>query len=214
MLEAIAFDALRTEACSGGSRLDSRIIDAMGIVDRDRFVPAELAPLAYLNRPLPIGFGQTISQPFIVALMTDLIRISPGDKVLEIGTGSGYQAAVLAQLGAKVYSVEIIEELGKQAAERVKACGYDSIDIRIGDGRHGWPEAAPFDAVIVTAATEQIPDALIEQMKNGARLVIPIGPAWLTQSLMLVEKRPDGTLATRQILPVSFVPLIASAGNA
>lgn len=207
MLDEIAYDALSTAACSGKSRIAQRVLDAMGRVDRERFVPDSLAPLAYLNRPLPIDCGQTISQPFIVALMTDLLRIEPGDRVLEIGTGSGYQAAVLAQMGAEVYSVEIIETLSRQAEARFRANGYDKINTRIGDGYYGWPEAAPFDGIIVTAAAPRVPDALIEQMKAGARLVIPLGPAWLTQSLMLIEKRRDGTLLRREVLPVSFVPL-------
>lgn len=207
MLDEIAYDALNTAAYSGKSRIAQRVLDAMGRVDRERFVPDSLAPLAYLNRPLPIDCGQTISQPFIVALMTDLLRIEPGDRVLEIGTGSGYQAAVLAQMGAEVYSVEIIETLSRQAEARFRANGYDNINTRIGDGYYGWPEAAPFDGIIVTAAAPRVPDALTEQMKAGARLVIPLGPAWLTQSLMLIEKRQDGTLLRRDVLPVSFVPL-------
>ena len=207
MLEEIAIDAAACADLSGRATIAPQVIDAMEKVARHRFVPDEVAQLAYLNRPLPIGCGQTISQPFIVALMTDLIEVAPGDKVLEIGTGSGYQAAVLAQIGARVYSIEIIEQLKALSDERLAQNGYQAINTRLGDGYFGWPDAAPFDAIVVTAAAARIPQPLIEQLKPGGRMVIPLGSPWTTQSLMLVEKHPDGQLASREILPVSFVPL-------
>ena len=179
----------------------------MSKVERHRFVPAELAAFAYLNRPLPIGYGQTISQPFIVALMTDMMRVRDGDKVLEIGTGSGYQAAVLAEIANSVYSIEIIEPLGKEASDRLKSLGYGNVKTRVGDGYYGWPEAAPFDAIMVTAVASHVPPPLLKQLKPGGRMVIPLGTQFMTQYLMLVEKRMDGSVTTRQILPVSFVPL-------
>jgi protein-L-isoaspartate(D-aspartate) O-methyltransferase len=192
---------------SGRAALDPGVIAAMGKVERHRFVPDELSSFAYLNRPLPIGYGQTISQPFIVALMTDLMKVKTGDKVLEIGTGSGYQAAVLAEMGGSVYSIEIIEPLGKQAAWRLKSAGYQNVKTRVGDGYYGWPEAAPFDAIIVTAASSHVPPPLIKQLKAGGRMVIPLGSPFMTQYLMLVEKQLDGSVTTSQILPVRFVPL-------
>lgn len=183
------------------------VIAAMEKVERHRFVPSWLAAFAYINRPLPIGHGQTISQPVIVALMTDLINVKAGDKVLEIGTGSGYQAAVLAEIVESVYSIEIIEPLGKEAAERLKSLGYDNVKVGVGDGYYGWPEAAPFDAIVVTAAASHVPPPLIKQLKPGGRMVIPLGAHFMTQYLMLVEKHMDGSVTSRQILPVGFVPL-------
>lgn len=207
MLEEVVADTADTAVYSGRAKLDPLVIKALGEVERHRFVPDELAPIAYLNRPLPIGHGQTISQPFIVALMTDLMQLKAGDKVLEIGTGSGYQAAVLAEMGAQVYSVEIIEPLAKRADDHLRAMGYSTIKTRIGDGYYGWPEEAPFDAVIVTAAASEVPPPLIEQLKSGGRMVIPLGSPFADQNLMLVEKQPDGTVTSRQVLPVRFVPL-------
>jgi protein-L-isoaspartate(D-aspartate) O-methyltransferase len=180
---------------------------AMEKVERHRFVPGWLTAFAYINRPLPIGHGQTISQPVIVALMTDLINVKAGDKVLEIGTGSGYQAAVLAEIVESVYTLEIIEPLGKEATERLKSLGYDNVKVRVGDGYYGWPEAAPFDAIMVTAAASHVPPPLIKQLRPGGRMVIPLGAHFMTQYLMLVEKHMDGSVTTRQILPVGFVPL-------
>jgi protein-L-isoaspartate(D-aspartate) O-methyltransferase len=156
---------------------------------------------------LPIGYGQTISQPYIVALMTDLIKPRPGDRVLELGTGSGYQAAILAELTGEVYSIEIIEELGKQARDRLSRLGYDNITLRTGDGYYGWEEHAPFDAIVVTAAAGHVPPPLVAQLKPGGRMVIPVGSRFLTQQLVLIEKQADGQLITRQVLPVKFVPL-------
>ncbi|HXU94178.1 MAG TPA: protein-L-isoaspartate(D-aspartate) O-methyltransferase [Gallionella sp.] len=207
MVDEVSADAAATASSSGIGALSPQVVAAMRKVERDRFVPGWLSSLAYLNRPLPIGHGQTISQPFIVALMTDLMQVKPGDKVLEIGTGSGYQAAILAAMGGSVYSIEIIEPLGKKAAERLEALGYRNVKTRVGDGYYGWPEAAPFDAIMVTAAASHVPPPLLKQLKQGGRMVIPLGTQFMTQSLMLVEKKPDGSVTTRQILPVRFVPL-------
>jgi protein-L-isoaspartate(D-aspartate) O-methyltransferase len=187
--------------------LDPRVLAALGRVPRHLFVPEAERADAYENRPLGIGHGQTISQPYIVALMTDLLEIEPNDIVLEIGTGSGYQAAVLAELAERVYTVEIIEPLARSARKRLRELGYHNITARTGDGYYGWQAHAPFDAIIVTAAASAIPPPLIQQLKAGGRMVIPVGSAFFTQQLMLVEKAQDGTVTTRQILPVRFVPL-------
>ncbi|MDQ3187173.1 MAG: protein-L-isoaspartate(D-aspartate) O-methyltransferase [Pseudomonadota bacterium] len=203
MVEEISADV----AANADSTPSSSVMSAMGKVERHRFVPSWLVPFAYLNRPLPIGHGQTISQPVIVALMTDLIKVKAGDKVLEIGTGSGYQAAVLAEIVQSVYSIEIIEPLGKEAAERLQSLDYGNVKVRVSDGYYGWPEAAPFDAIVVTAAASHVPPPLIKQLKPGGRMVIPLGAHFMTQYLMLVEKHMDGSVTTRQILPVAFVPL-------
>ncbi len=207
MVDEVLADTAATSSYSGSTALNPIVIAAMNKVERHRFVPAALSAIAYLNRPLPIGHGQTISQPFIVALMTDLMRIKAGDKVLEIGTGSGYQAAILAEMGSSVYSIEIIEPLGIQASGLLKTLGYRNVETRVGDGYYGWPEAAPFDAIMVTAAASHVPPPLIKQLKPGGRMMIPIGSQFMTQYLMLVEKQQDGSVATRQILPVRFVPL-------
>ncbi len=195
-------------ATSGNFPPSSSVMAAMEKVQRHRFVSAWLTPFAYLNRPLPIGYGQTISQPLIVARMTDLLKVKKDDKVLEIGTGSGYQAAVLAEIAGSVYTIEIIEPLGKQAGERLKSLGYDNIKTKVGDGYYGWPEAAPFDAIMVTAAASHVPPPLLKQLKPGGRMVIPLGTHFMTQYLMLVEKQADGSVTTHQIVPVSFVPLV------
>lgn len=207
MVKEVQADAAAASSYSGTSALSPAVTAALLKVERHRFVPALLSSLAYLNRPLPIGYGQTISQPFIVALMTDLMKIKPSDKVLEIGTGSGYQAAVLAELASSVYTIEIIEPLGKQAGDRLKSLGYRNVTTRVGDGYYGWPEAAPFDAIMVTAAASHVPPPLIKQLKPGGLMVIPLGTQFMTQYLMLVEKQRDGSMTTRQILPVRFVPL-------
>jgi protein-L-isoaspartate(D-aspartate) O-methyltransferase len=185
--------------------LDQRVLDALRKVPRHAFVPDEVAHLAYTDRPLPIGSGQTISQPFIVAFMTDLLQVKPGDRVLEIGTGSGYQAAVLSLVAREVYSVEIVPELGAMAAATLARLGYANVKTRIGDGYQGWVEHAPYDGIMVTAAPDHVPPALIAQLKPGARLVIPIGR--VSQDLMVIEKASDGTTTTRRIIPVRFVPL-------
>lgn len=206
MLEEVLADVIDTSIYSGRTKLSPEVVDAMTHVRRHCFVPSDLSSSAYLNRPLPIGHGQTISQPFIVALMSELLKISRGDRVLEVGTGSGYQAAVLAELGAEVYSIEIIAQLNKQAEKNLKLAGY-AVHCRLGDGYYGWPEAAPFDAVIVTAAAGCVPGPLIEQLRPGGRLVIPLGAKYATQSLTLLEKQLDGSISSRDILPVLFVPL-------
>jgi protein-L-isoaspartate(D-aspartate) O-methyltransferase len=207
MVEAIEQDVRETSLYLDREALDPRVMTAMGKVPRHAFVPAAKRQHAYVNRPLPIGYGQTISQPYIVALMSDLIKPQADDRVLEIGTGSGYQAAILAELTGQVYSIEIIEELGEQADERLARLGYDNITLRIGDGYYGWEEHAPFDAIVVTAAASHVPPPLVAQLKPGGRMVIPVGSRFLTQQLVLIEKDPGGQLVTRQILPVKFVPL-------
>ena len=207
MVEEVLLDAAETSSYSGSAALSPSVVAAMEKVERHRFVPDALATVAYLNRPLPIGYGQTISQPFIVALMTELMQVKAGDRVLEIGTGSGYQAAILAEIAGSVYSIEIVEPLGKQAGERLKALGYRNVQTRVGDGYYGWPDAAPFDAIIVTAAASHVPPPLLKQLKPGGRMVIPLGTQFMTQYLMMVEKQRDGSVKTRQILPVAFVPL-------
>lgn len=191
----------------GKPELDGPVLDALDKVPRHEFVPEEQRKYAYANRPLPIGHGQTISQPFIVALMTDLLHLPPGGRVLEIGTGSGYQAAVLALLAKTVFSIEIVPELARSAGERLKRLGYGNVEVKVGDGYFGWPEQAPFDAIVVTAAPTQIPPPLVQQLKPGGRMVIPVGAQFLPQYLVLVEKTPDGKLTTKELLPVAFVPL-------
>jgi protein-L-isoaspartate(D-aspartate) O-methyltransferase len=207
MVAEIKQDARATSAYIDKERLDPRVLQVIGRVPRHEFVPSHQKPHAYENRPLAIGHGQTISQPYIVALMTDLLKPAPEDRVLEIGTGSGYQAAVLAELTDRVYTMEIIEELGRQARERLARLGYAKVSVRIADGYYGWPEEAPFDGILVTAAASHIPAPLLEQLKPGGRMVIPIGGRFQVQQLMLIEKRADGKLTNRQLLPVRFVPL-------
>jgi protein-L-isoaspartate(D-aspartate) O-methyltransferase len=191
----------------GKPELEPRVLDALNRVGRHEFVPENQRSRAYANQPLPIGHGQTISQPFVVAFMTDLLRVKPGDRVLEIGTGSGYQAAVLAQLEAQVSTIEIIPELARTAGERLKRLGYAKVEVKTGDGYFGWPEQAPFDGILVTAAVTQIPPPLVRQLKPGGRMVIPVGGPFLPQYLVLVEKTQSGKVTTRQLLPVQFVPL-------
>lgn len=187
--------------------LDPRVEQALRTIPRHRFVPEDLQRAAYQNRPLPIGHGQTISQPYIVAFMTDLLRSKPTDVVLEVGTGSGYQAAVLSPLVKQVYTVEIIAALARESTERLRSLGYKNVVTRHADGYHGWREKAPFDAIIVTAAATHIPPPLIQQLKPGGRMIIPVGGPFATQSLMLVEKTAAGKVRTRSVLPVVFVPL-------
>ena len=183
---------------------------AMAKVPRHEFIPATVREFAYLNRPLPIGEGQTISQPYIVALMTDLANVGPESVVLEIGTGSGYQAAVLAEIVDRVYTVEIVEPLGLRAARTLDRLGYDNVTVRVGDGYQGWPEFAPFDAILVTAAPERIPQPLIDQLAVGGKLVVPIGEQNRSQSLQVLDKAPDGATRVTDILPVLFVPFTRS----
>jgi protein-L-isoaspartate(D-aspartate) O-methyltransferase len=188
---------------------DPRVLEAMRRVPRHRFVPDNVAAHAYEDRPLPIGHGVTISQPYIVAFMTELARVRPGSRVLDVGTGSGYQAAVLAEMGAQVFGIEIIEPLAERAAALLADLGYDRARIRAGDGWNGWPEQAPFDAIILAAAPREIPRALKEQLAIGGRLVLPVG-ATHRQELMLVTRTPDG-FETQSVLPVSFVPMTGEA---
>ena len=191
---------------ASGQGLDPRVLEVMGRVPRHDFVPGSRRSLAYADRPLPIGYGQTISQPFIVALMTDLLAPEPDHLVLEIGTGSGYQAAVLAPLVKRVCTMEIIEPLAIAAAGRLKALGNGNVEVRSGDGYHGWPECGPFDGIVVTAAATHVPPPLVQQLKPGGRLVIPVGQAFAVQQLVMVQKDLDGQVTTRQLLPVRFVP--------
>jgi len=187
--------------------LDERVLQAMMRVERHEFVPAGARSQAYRNHPLPIGHGQTISQPYIVALMTDLLNLSNDARVLEVGTGSGYQAAVLAEMGAEVCSIEIIEPLAEQAAERLSRLGYTGVTTKLGDGYYGWQEHAPFDAIIVTAAASHVPPPLIAQLRPGGRMVIPVGGPFQVQYLLLVEKDRDGEVRSSQVSAVRFVPL-------
>lgn len=207
MVKAIEADVKFTSKRIGKKALGGQVMEAMGKVPRHEFVPAHLRRSAYENRPLPIGYGQTISQPYIVALMTDLLDVDEDDVVLEIGTGSGYQAAILAELVEKVYTIEIVGELGEQAKGRLQHLGYQNVEVRVGDGYYGWEEHAPFDGIIVTAAAGHVPPPLIKQLKPGGGMIIPVGSPFMTQQLMLVKKEKDGTIKTKQVLPVIFVPL-------
>ena len=207
LLAEIAGMARATARETSRPAFSPQVMAAIGKVPRHRLVPPDQVPYAYENRPLPIGHGQTISQPYIVALMTDLLDPRPTDVVLEIGTGSGYQAAVLAELVAKVYTIEILEPIGKRAAADLAALGYRNVVTRIGDGYNGWPEVAPFDGILVTAAAPYVPKPLLDQLKPGGRLVIPVGGQWQVQDLQVIEKKPDGTTLTRRTIPVRFVPL-------
>ena len=187
---------------------DSATLAAMRAVPRHEFVPADQRPYAYDDTPLPIGHDQTISQPMVVAFMTQLVRPRAGMRVLEVGTGSGYQAAVLAETGARVWTIEIFRALAEEARERLARLGYRNVTVRHGDGYAGWPEEAPFDAIVVTAGADSIPPALIEQLAPGGRLVMPVGDPLLDQELVLVEKDAGGRVASRRLLPVRFVPLL------
>lgn len=207
MLAEIRADVIATRSYIGKGSLQPEVLAVLGRVPRHVFVPDEVRPSSYENRPLPIGFGQTISQPYIVALMTDLLEPGPADTVLEVGTGSGYQAAVLAELVGQVHTMEIIPELARQAEKRFAHLGIANIQVRQGDGYFGWPEAAGFDGIIVTAAADHVPPPLVRQLKNGGRMVIPVGNLFSVQQLLLITKDRDGNLTTRQILPVRFVPL-------
>ena len=206
MLAVIAAGAFALRDTIGKSAFDERVMTAMGKVPRHEFVPIEVQPYAYANIPLPIGFEKTISQPFLVALMTDLLDIKADDSVLEIGTGLGYQAAILAQLARKVYSVEIIEELGQKAKQRLRQQGCSNVELKIANGYHGWSEHAPFDKVIVTAAPDLIPPPLIHQLKAGGKMVIPAGLP-NTQQLILAEKLANGRMTMKEIVSVRFSQL-------
>jgi protein-L-isoaspartate(D-aspartate) O-methyltransferase len=197
-----------TRAETGLAAMSPAVRAALGKVERHRMVPPELLAQAYRNHPLPIGEGQTISQPYIVALSTDLIEPRPGQVVLEVGTGSGYQAAVLAEIVAQVYTIEIVPSLARSAKAHLAGLGYRNVEVRIGDGYAGWPEKAPFDGIIVTAAAPRVPQALVEQLKPGAKMVIPVGGHWGVQELLVVTRRADGGSDQRSVLPVRFVPLV------
>ncbi len=192
---------------TGEEALNEHVMQSLGSVERHKFVPTRQQAFAYENRPLSIGHGQTISQPYVVALMTDLIEPGRDFVVLEIGTGSGYQAAILAKLVTHVYSIEIIEALADDASARLARLGYDNVTIRLGDGYHGWEEHAPFDAIVVTAAASHVPPALIEQLKPGGRMIIPVGGRFMVQQLLLIEKTLADDVITRQVAAVRFVPL-------
>jgi len=208
LLDTIRQEAKFTASYTGRAAFDERVMQAMQTVDRRAFVSSENKGFAFENSPLPIGHGQTISQPYMVALMTDLVDVTPESVVLEIGTGSGYQAAVLSRLVRQVFTVEKIPELAESARQRLKALGYENVEVRSGSGYHGWKEKAPFDAIIVTAAATHIPQSLVDQLKPGARMVIPIGLPHMYQELMLVAKGKGGTTHTDSVLGVSFVPLV------
>ena len=200
-----------TAAETGLQAMTAAVAAAVGRVEVNRLIAPDEVSGADGTSPLPIGAGQTISQPYIVALSTDLIEPRAGQVVLEVGTGSGYQAAILAEIVAKVYSIEVVPELGRGAAERLAGLGYTNVEVRIGDGYAGWPEQAPFDAIVVTAAAPQVPPALIDQLKPGGRMVIPVGERWGAQDLMRVEKHADGRGERKSVLPVRFVPLVHGA---
>lgn len=208
MLDEIDAEVRYTSDMTGRDALDQRVMRALGAVPRDRFVPRDMEAAAFDNGPLPIGHGQTISQPFIVALMTDLLALRPEDRVLEIGTGCGYQTAILSRLCSRVYSVELIAGLREEAAARLTELGYDNVETRTGNGYEGWPEHAPYDAIMVTAAAPYLPQPLLEQLKPGGRMAIPVGLPYSHQELLLVEKDAAGTVTSRPVLAVAFVPLV------
>ncbi|MFO7958653.1 MAG: protein-L-isoaspartate(D-aspartate) O-methyltransferase [Candidatus Brocadiia bacterium] len=190
---------------------DESVLDAMRHVPRHLFVPERWRPSAYTDQPLPIEHGQTISQPYIVAYMTDLLELEPGDRVLEVGTGSGYQAAVLSEITPYVYTIEIIEPLAQEAADRLEELGYETIEVKHADGYYGWPENAPFDGIIVTAAAGHVPPPLKEQLTSGGRMVIPVGGVFEVQRLILLRKDEEGQIQTRSLMPVRFVPMTGRA---
>lgn len=190
---------------------DRETVEAMRNVPRHEFVPKEHRDRAYRNTPLPIGHGQTISQPYVVAYMTAALDLEPSDTVLEVGTGSGYQAAVLAEIVDHVYTIEIIDSLAESARERLRRLGYENVTVRAADGYFGWPEHSPFDAIIVTAAPGHVPTPLVEQLEPGGRMVIPVGPVFSVQTLILLRKEQDGSVRTEQLLPVRFVPMTGRA---
>ncbi|MGH8130141.1 MAG: protein-L-isoaspartate(D-aspartate) O-methyltransferase [Steroidobacteraceae bacterium] len=207
LLAEIQRDAAATADSTGRPSFSARVMRAMDAVPRHQFVSPRNAGSAYANRPLPIGHGQTISQPYIVALMTELLEPMPEDVILEVGTGSGYQAAVLAKLVARVHTIEIIAPLAASAGTRLKQLGYRNIEVKLGDGYYGWPEHAPYDGILVTAAATSIPPPLIKQLKPGGRMVIPVGAPFYTQDLILLRKDAKGEVTTTSVLPVAFVPL-------
>jgi protein-L-isoaspartate(D-aspartate) O-methyltransferase len=207
MVDVIQAGVAQTAGLLGRETLSPPVLEALRKVPRHEFVSEESKPYAYENIPLPIGHGQTISQPYIVAIMTDLLGLDRNGKALEIGTGSAYQAAILGEIAADVYSIEIVEPLAKSARERLQRLNYNNVHTRSGDGYYGWEEAAPFDAIVVTATASHIPPPLIKQLKPGGRMIIPVGDRFNVQQLVLVEKDQNRKVTTRQLLPVSFVPL-------
>ncbi len=211
MIRVIERHARATARTLGRRHIDAAVLRVMGQTPRHLFVPERLREEAYADRPLPIGYGQTISQPYIVALMTDLLRPEPGHVVLEIGTGSGYQAAVLGELVDRVYSIEIVPELAERAASDLDGLGYANVSVRAADGYHGWLEHGPYDGIVVTAAASHIPPPLVAQLKPGGRMVIPVGASFRVQQLMLVEIDRDGKVRTEALLPVRFVPFTRGA---
>lgn len=213
MMRDIRQEVQLTKSWIGKEYLDARVLAAMEKVPRHEFVPQELDYLAYSNGPLAIGHGQTISQPYIVALMTDLLRPRAGDVMLEVGTGSGYQAAVLSLLVKQVYSIEIVTALAQDAVARLRRLGYGNVEVRSGDGYSGWQEHAPFDAIIVTAAAPAIPPPLLDQLKPGGRMLIPVGEPYDRQILTVIEKNERGEVTEQTILPVAFVPLTGEHGQ-
>lgn len=210
MLDAIESEVTFTSNLIGKKKLGAKVMAAMSNTPREKFIPRSYVNSAYDNRPLPIGYDQTISQPYIVALMTDLLALEAADVVLEIGTGSGYQAAILSQLCEQVYTIEYVSELAEMAKTRLEKLGYNNIEVRMGNGYEGWPEHAPYDAIIVTAAAPQIPEPLIEQLKPGGRMVIPVGRPYTSQKLMLVEKDDVGKIKQKEVLGVLFVPFVGA----
>ena len=208
LVRQVRAEVIETAAYTGRDHLAAVVMAAMGKVPRHRFIAPEQETVAYLNAPLSIGYGQTISQPYIVALMTDLAELDGDSKVLEIGTGSGYQAAVLAQIAREVYSVERVEPLATDAVRRLRDLGYANVQVRTGDGYEGWPEHAPYDAILVTAAAPEPPSPLLEQLKIGGRLVIPLGYEFRAQELVVMIRESAGDFSTRPVLPVSFVPFV------
>ncbi len=210
MIVAIEHDAKETANWTGRPAFSKAVMNAMACVPRHTFIASYEPYAAYANRPAPIGHGQTISQPYIVALMTDLLDLDANDKVLEIGTGCGYQSAVLAEIAMQVYSVETVEPLALTADKRLKQLGYANINIRVGDGYAGWPEESPFDAIIVTAAPPYVPKALIEQLATGGRMIVPVGKPYATQWLYRITRRKDGQCDETGVLPVAFVPMVES----
>ncbi len=213
LIDQIRDEVRETSGMTGRRVLETDIMQVLRQVPREAFVPEDLLARAYANRPLPIGYGQTISQPYIVALMTDLIRPQAGDVVLEIGTGSGYQAAILSRLVKQVYSLEIVAPLAEQALKRLRGLGYDNVEVRTGNGHLGWPEHAPYDAILVTAAATAIPPALIEQLKPCGTLVIPVGDQYARQELRVVSKDAQGKVEAKNVLPVIFVPMTGNPGE-
>ena len=207
MVRVIEQDVRETSLELNKDELDPRVMKAILRVPRHEFVPAAEKHNAYENRPLPIGHGQTISQPYIVAIMTDMLNLEPDSKVLELGTGSGYQAAILGELSSNVYTIEIVEPLGIEAKKRLQRLGYDNVMTKVGDGYYGWEEHGPFDAIIVTAAASHIPPPLIKQLKPGGRMVIPVGSRFMMQQLLVVDKREDNKIISKQVMPVVFVPV-------